>query len=250
MSKGHHILPVKVGMTVWIGLMILTAVTIWVAQYDLGIWNFTIGMFIATVKASLVALFFMGLKYDVIENRVIFITSFVFFAIFMVLTLSDFEFRPVNYKVQKPFFVESTSTKVKFPEPWNVTPELVAHGKGIYDIQCMACHGTGGKGDGPAGAAFNPRPRDFTIAAGWKNGRKPTQVWKTLETGLGSMPAFTALSTDDRWGVIHYALSLGPKAASVTTADLKAVGLDPSGGPGKKKVKLPIGFALERMAVD
>lgn len=35
-------------------------------------------------------------------------------------------------------------------------------GKGLYDRYCAACHGTTGKGDGPGGAALNPKPRDLT----------------------------------------------------------------------------------------
>jgi mono/diheme cytochrome c family protein len=34
----------------------------------------------------------------------------------------------------------------------------------MYDSYCFTCHGTGGKGDGPAGAALNPKPADFTSA--------------------------------------------------------------------------------------
>jgi len=39
--------------------------------------------------------------------------------------------------------------------------KLVYTGKGT----CWTCHGQGGKGDGPAGKALNPAPRDFTVGA-------------------------------------------------------------------------------------
>jgi mono/diheme cytochrome c family protein len=38
-----------------------------------------------------------------------------------------------------------------------------AEGKKTYDILCMPCHGMTGAGDGPAGAALNPPPRNFTV---------------------------------------------------------------------------------------
>jgi mono/diheme cytochrome c family protein len=37
-----------------------------------------------------------------------------------------------------------------------------AAGKKTYDTNCMSCHGPAGKGDGPVGAALNPKPRDFS----------------------------------------------------------------------------------------
>ena len=35
-------------------------------------------------------------------------------------------------------------------------------GKTKYDQLCIGCHGATGKGDGPAAAALNPKPRDYT----------------------------------------------------------------------------------------
>jgi len=37
-----------------------------------------------------------------------------------------------------------------------------AAGKAKYDMFCSSCHGPTGKGDGPVGAALNPKPRDFS----------------------------------------------------------------------------------------
>lgn len=39
-----------------------------------------------------------------------------------------------------------------------------AAGKAPFVANCASCHGEGGKGDGPVGAALDPRPRDFTTA--------------------------------------------------------------------------------------
>jgi len=47
-------------------------------------------------------------------------------------------------------------------------PALLAHaadaeqGKKLYGQFCASCHGQSGKGDGPAAAALNPKPRDHT----------------------------------------------------------------------------------------
>jgi cytochrome c oxidase cbb3-type subunit 3 len=38
----------------------------------------------------------------------------------------------------------------------------VDEGKKLYGQFCVSCHGQSGKGDGPAAAALNPKPRDHT----------------------------------------------------------------------------------------
>ncbi|MBI5042720.1 MAG: c-type cytochrome [Nitrospirae bacterium] len=38
-------------------------------------------------------------------------------------------------------------------------------GKKAYDAKCTMCHGTAGKGDGPAGASLNPKATNFTDKA-------------------------------------------------------------------------------------
>lgn len=40
-----------------------------------------------------------------------------------------------------------------------------AEAKQLFDTLCAACHGTGGKGDGQAASALNPKPRNYTDKA-------------------------------------------------------------------------------------
>lgn len=61
---------------------------------------------------------------------------------------------------------------------------LIAEGKKLFEQNCSSCHGTAGKGDGPAGGALVPKPRNFTKTTGWKNGMKLSEIYKTLEEGI------------------------------------------------------------------
>lgn len=40
-----------------------------------------------------------------------------------------------------------------------------AAGEKVYKAFCVTCHGTTGKGDGPAAVALNPKPADFSVGA-------------------------------------------------------------------------------------
>jgi len=46
-----------------------------------------------------------------------------------------------------------------------VTPATLEHGRGLYKVNCVACHGESGRGDGPAAGALKPKPRDHTDRA-------------------------------------------------------------------------------------
>ena len=60
----NHIIGFKIYLSVLISLLILTMITVGVAQIDFGALNAFFAMLIATVKATLVLLYFMHLKYD------------------------------------------------------------------------------------------------------------------------------------------------------------------------------------------
>ena len=85
----HHVLPISTYLTVGSALLLLTFVTVWVAQYHFGEWNLIVAMAVATVKATLVLLFFMHLKYDNKLYTFAFLISIAFLAVFIVLTMLD-----------------------------------------------------------------------------------------------------------------------------------------------------------------
>jgi cytochrome c oxidase subunit 4 len=70
-------------------LIFLTIMTVKVSYYDFGSANIIIAMLIATMKASLVAAFFMHLRHDKLFNTFAFLGSFLFLAIFILLSYDD-----------------------------------------------------------------------------------------------------------------------------------------------------------------
>lgn len=63
------------------------------------------------------------------------------------------------------------------------SPAVLAKGKAIYNMHCAACHGAKGDGNGPAGMALNPKPRNL-VKGPYKMGTKPDQVAKVVANGL------------------------------------------------------------------
>ena len=59
----HHPGP-KTFIIVWVALTILAALTVYIAQFHFGDWNVVVAMVIASIKATIVALYFMHLKYE------------------------------------------------------------------------------------------------------------------------------------------------------------------------------------------
>jgi mono/diheme cytochrome c family protein len=91
----------------------------------------------------------------------------------------------------------------KIGEP---TPDLLPKGKKIFTTVCISCHGEGGKGDGPAGSALDPKPQNFTSKTGWKNGPKLSQIFKTLQDGIpgSAMASYEYLIPEEKFGLAHY----------------------------------------------
>jgi len=80
-------------IVVWGALIVLTAVTVSVSYVSLGLMNVVVALLIASVKASLVALFFMHLRY---ESRLVWgfaLTPIFFLVLIIAGTLSDTLFR-------------------------------------------------------------------------------------------------------------------------------------------------------------
>ena len=85
-----HISPKTTYYGIFGALMVLTTVTVAVAFINLGALNFPVALGIAILKATLVILFFMHVKYSSRLTKLICGTAFFFLVILFGLTLSDY----------------------------------------------------------------------------------------------------------------------------------------------------------------
>jgi cytochrome c oxidase subunit 4 len=84
-----HVVPFRVLAAVWGALLLFTVITVAISDVDLGRFNLEIALAIAIVKASLVLLYFMHMRYDRPMNAIVFITALLFFMLFVSLALLD-----------------------------------------------------------------------------------------------------------------------------------------------------------------
>ncbi len=90
----EHIVPKKIYFAVCATLLAFTLVTYEVALIDLGRWNVVVALAIAFFKATLVALFFMHLRYSSRRTQLVVVAGIFWLAIMMLLTMSDYLTRP------------------------------------------------------------------------------------------------------------------------------------------------------------
>ncbi|HLL72703.1 MAG TPA: cytochrome C oxidase subunit IV family protein [Pyrinomonadaceae bacterium] len=88
----EHIVSKKVYYLIFGALMVLTALTVWVANIDLGSekLNTVVALAIAVTKAVLVVLYFMHVRYSSRLTWVVVAGGFLWLVIMVGLTLSDY----------------------------------------------------------------------------------------------------------------------------------------------------------------
>lgn len=109
----------------------------------------------------------------------------------------------------------------KVAEPWIASEPLVTYGYSVFKANCAICHGDNGQGDGPGGAALNPKPRNF-VEGVWTKGQGIIDHFKVITNGIEGTPmaAFGHLSVGDRWAMLHYIESITKNKSKDTPAQV------------------------------
>ena len=121
-------------------------------------------------------------------------------------------------KSLSPRFLKSPQgTPIIFPVARPQTPESVTRGFQLYnEMQCTACHGENGRGDGELAqkltdTAGKPiQPADLTRKR-LKSGDGPEAIYRTIMTGLDGTPMSSygySLDPEEGWDLAMYIFSL------------------------------------------
>lgn len=90
---------------IWGILLAFTGLTVWTGRMDLGAANIGIALAIATIKATLVVLFFMHLADSHGANRLVFVVSVLFLVVLLVGVFGDLLTRaPISLPTGAPHF--------------------------------------------------------------------------------------------------------------------------------------------------
>jgi cytochrome c oxidase subunit 4 len=84
-----HAVPLRILVGTWMGLVILTVITVGATYVDLGELNIFLAMGIAVVKSTIVALYFMHLRWDKPFHSIVFVSAALFVMLFISLALLD-----------------------------------------------------------------------------------------------------------------------------------------------------------------
>jgi cytochrome c oxidase subunit 4 len=84
------ITPVSTYVNIFVALLVLTGATYVVATFDFGVLNTPIALAVAILKASLVVIYFMGVRYNTPLTKVMVVSGFFWLIIMFGLTLNDY----------------------------------------------------------------------------------------------------------------------------------------------------------------
>ena len=90
----EHISSVKLYIGIWLALLAGTILTVLAARVDMGPFNPIVALAIATIKATLVVLFFMHVKYTHEKlTKLVIVAAIFFFLILLSLSMADYTTR-------------------------------------------------------------------------------------------------------------------------------------------------------------
>ncbi len=98
----EHIVSPKIYITIFAALMLGTAITVWAAFQNFHQFNIVIALGIATIKATLVVLYFMHARFSPRRTQLVIVCAVFWLAIMLALTLADYDTRSHEVTLAAP----------------------------------------------------------------------------------------------------------------------------------------------------
>jgi mono/diheme cytochrome c family protein len=92
-----------------------------------------------------------------------------------------------------------------------ITSTSPVSGKEMYTAYCAVCHGTDGKGNGPAASALKTPPADLTQLSKNNGGKYPALKVTSAIRGTNDLPAHGSKEMPV-WGELFWSMSRGHEA--------------------------------------
>ena len=99
-QAAHHGPSMRTFFLIWGALIVLTSITVGVSYLELGALNPVVALVIATIKALLVILFFMEVRYSSKLTMMVVVSGVFFLMLLLGLTLSDYLSRGWSHAVR------------------------------------------------------------------------------------------------------------------------------------------------------
>ncbi len=111
-------------------------------------------------------------------------------------------------KKEEEWIAPERAAKKKNP----VQPDAksLSQGRKLYIRECLSCHGSVGKGDGPKAKELERSPGDLSDAAKMNKQTDGALFWKITEGKKPMLSTATALTEEERWKVVNYIRTFVP----------------------------------------
>lgn len=199
----------------WILLVLLVASVIgpFIGEATGIIWITLITAFgIAFVKAALVVKHFMHLN---LEPKFV---GYICATALALMALLFFWVAPDVMKHEGHQWVNMAAMRAT-GQTSGIEGDMPFDAEDTFQAVCASCHGEGGRGNGPASAALEPKPADFTSEEFWQE-RDREHVATVIALGGAAvdasplMPAFGPTYTDEQiQGLVDYVMTFRPEEA-------------------------------------
>ncbi len=118
-----------------------------------------------------------------------------------------------------------------FTKQPKTTKGIITRGKVMFLRKCKSCHGTDGRGHGPAAEFLNRKPSNLTLGV-YKLRSTPQDsiptdwdIYRTITVGVGTgiMPGFPSVHPQDRWALVAYVKTLSNRFAKEKPGNIAVI---------------------------